>query len=163
MKNLLFYDRNKFQHILFKRNTSLCLLNKNIYMQRYNKIKYYGSLKIINSGALAKLKNYYINPLYIFKISLENALPILNITTKIISGKTQKIPTIIKNYENYVLVFRWLKDVLKNNKKYKYILDNLCFEFLLLYYKKSTIFKSREEFYSLILRNRSLLKYLKKK
>lgn len=75
-------------------------------MQRYNKIKYYGSLKIINSGALAKLKNYYINPLYIFKISLENALPILNITTKIISGKTQKIPTIIKNYENYVLVFR---------------------------------------------------------
>ena len=182
--NWLEYLKNLEQSILkWKLNNNLIslevynnLLKKNI-QRKYLKKKYTNkklNYLIINNLNQIKIENlllskgiYYINPLFILQTTFENFRPILNMFNKVVYGKIQKIPIILNNDQSFILLFKWFKNLLNKSYSAKYSLryltnmENLLYEFLLLYFSKSYLIKVKKEFYDLILKNRVLLRFLK--
>lgn len=97
----------------------------------------YGAFELIET----KLKK---EPLEIFKAALENARPLVKVTSRRVGGANYQVPSEVTEKDGIAIAFRWIIQVSRNRGE-KNMREKLAAELMAIYKKEGSTIKKRED------------------
>ena len=107
----------------------------------------YGAFEIIKEKAKK-------DPLEVFRLAIENTVPLLEVRSRRVGGATYQVPVEVKGNRKLSLSFRWILNAMRS-KKGKPAREKLAEELLLAAKKEGTAFKKKEDTHRMAEANRA--------
>jgi len=113
-------------------------------------------------------QNMKTDPIPVIESAIRNCIPFITLKNKKIAGKNYVIPWHLKDERAEFLGTKWLIEAARNRaehasskEKYMTISKQLYLEIIEAYQNKGNAIKKKNEVYSLALKNRPFLKFVK--
>lgn len=114
---------------------------------------FYGALKEVEKVAKE-------DPVKVFEKALENATPLLEVTSKRIGGANYQIPREVRNERKFFLATHWIIEAARN-KKGKPMAHKLAEEIIAAAKNEGTAIKKKQDTHRMAEANRAFASYLR--
>lgn len=116
-------------------------------------------LILLKALFLLKYKMPFLNPFYIFKISLNNIMPLIQLRLWIKSGKSYRIPFFISENRRVLLAAKWLVSSAQERTE-KTMAERLAAEVLDGFFYRGLSVKKKLDLYEIAAVNRPFITFL---